>query len=112
MYRLEQTIEADEEWMQEERVSPLFTTTHGRISYDTIYKKIKSIAEEADIDKNITPKSLRHSRATHLDWDGKSPEVIARQQLAHNPDTQTISNYIHDRDEDDVREVMVTDNDE
>lgn len=107
-YRSDRMVEAEQPW-EEDKVKPLFTTNHGRISYDTVYNKIKEIAERADIDKNITPKSLRHSRATHLDWDGKSPENIARQQLVHNPDTQTISSYIHPRDEEEVREVMVTD---
>jgi site-specific recombinase XerD len=104
-YRGEQKVEGKEEW-EEETVRPIFTTSHGRVSYDTVYKNIKQIAERAGIDKNITPKSLRHSRATHLDWEGESPEVIARQQLLHDPDTQTIGSYVHDRDEDQTRDVM------
>ena len=108
LYRSDAEAGAKQEW-EEGLVEPLFTTSHGRISYDTVYERVRKIADKAGIDKNITPKSLRHSRATHLDRQGKSPENIARHQLVHGPDTQTVSNYIHPRDEDEVREVMVTD---
>lgn len=106
-YRSDITVEEDEE----EEVRPLFTTSHGRISYDTVYNSIKDIADRARIDKNITPKSLRHSRATHLDWDGEEPGVIARHQLLHDPETGTnvVGHYVHERDEDELREPVTTD---
>lgn len=107
-YRIEQTIEAEQPW-EEDEVKPVFTTNHGRISYDTVWRKMKDLADRAGIDKNITPKSMRHSRSTHLDWAGQSPEIIARQQLVHNPESDTIGHYIHPRDEEDVREVMSLD---
>ena len=109
-YRTPQTVKPEQPW-EDGEVEPLFTTSNGRISYSTVWSTIKTLAERAEIDKNITPKSMRHSRATHLDWDGKNPQVIARQQLLHNPDTtDVISSYIHPREEDDVREVVRTDN--
>jgi len=93
---------------EEKTVHPLFTTSHGRISYDSIYKMSKKYARQAGIDsnKNIMPKTMRHTRATHLDWAGFEPGEIARHQLVHGPNTQVISAYIHDRSEDQVREVM------
>lgn len=110
-YRAQKKVEAEQDW-EEGTVEPLFTTKHGRISYDTIWRNIKKIAERAGIDKNITPKSMRHSRATHLDWDGHSPDEIARHQLVHEPDTDVIGAYIHDREETQVRDVMVTSDEE
>lgn len=101
-------VEAQFEWEEDGAVSPLFYTAQGRISYDTVWKKVKEYAEKAGIERNITPKSLRHSRATHLDWAGHSPEEIARHQLVHDPSSDVISAYIHDRDEEQVRSVMST----
>lgn len=90
-------------------VIPLFTTSNGRISYNSFYKKIKKKAKEAGIEKNVTPKAMgRHSRATHLDWSGQAPANIAREMLVHDPDTEVIGRYIHDRDEDKVRKPMTT----
>jgi len=98
------------EWKGEEKeVTPLFSTPQGRISYNTFYNKIKRNAEKLDIDKNVTPKGMgRHSRATHLDWAGNSPGNIGRDMLVHDPDTDVIGRYIHDRDEDEVRKPMTT----
>lgn len=107
-YRTPQEVTGTKEW-EDETVEPLFTTGHGRMSYGTVRKNIKTISNRAGIEKNITPKSMRHSRATHLDWEGNSPGEIARQQLIHDPDTDVIGAYIHDRDEEQVRTVMSTD---
>lgn len=102
-----QVIELDGEEME---VTPLFCTNHGRISYNSIYKMIKQASNALKGDKNITPKALgRHSRATHLDWNGEAPGNIARDLLIHDPDTNVIGRYIHDRGEGDVREVMTLD---
>lgn len=108
-YRTEATEEASQPWEEGEVVEPLFTTSYGRVSYDTIWSNIKNLAKKAGIEKNITPKSMRHSRTTHLDWSGQSPEVIARQQLIHDPDSNVVGHYIHPRDEEQVREVMSLD---
>lgn len=107
-YRLEreQVIELDGE---SDTVHPLFTTKHGRISYDTVYNKIKNAAAAAGIEKNVFPKTMRHSRATHLDWEGHAPGNIARDMLIHGADTSVIHRYIHDRDEGQVRSVMGSD---
>lgn len=107
-YRTEKIIEGEHEW-EDDRVEPLFTTNYGRISYDAVWRNIKSLAESAGINKNITPKSMRHSRVTHLDRSGEAPDVIARQQLIHDPDSNVVGHYVHPRDEEDVREVMSLD---
>lgn len=98
-----QTIELAGEELEAE---PIFTTSQGRISYDAVWSKIKEVKGRMDIDKNITPKSMRHSRATHLDWNGKVPGNIARDQLLHSPNSDVIGRYIHEKGEDQVREVM------
>lgn len=90
-------------------VQPLFTAGNGRMGYQTAYNSIKQSANRAGINKNITPKSFRHTRSTHLDWEGNDPELIARHQLVHSPATgsNVIQGYIHEREEEDVREIMV-----
>jgi len=93
---------------EEKEVTPLFSGSNPRVSYSTVRKSIKRAAKSAGIDKNITPKSGRHSRATHLNWAGHSPAEIADRQLVHDPDTEVIGAYVHPRDEDDTREVMST----
>lgn len=92
---------------EEREVTPLFCTPRGRRSYESLYNECKKAAARAGIDsKNVTPKTMRHSRATHLDWDGNAPGNIGRDMLIHEPDTNVIGRYIHDRGEDEVREVM------
>lgn len=108
-YRMDITVPSEHEWEDGSEVKPLFTTNQGRISYDTIWKKGKAYAAKARIDKNITPGTMRHTKATHLDWDGFSPGEIARHQLVHAPDTQVVNAYIHDREEKQVRKVLSAD---
>lgn len=104
---IEEEAEVDGE---ETTVHPLFTTQHGRVSYNTVWRMIKDAADRAGIEKNITPKGMgRHSRATHLDWSGHSPQEVGRHMLLHDPDTNVIGRYVHERSEEQVREVMSTD---
>lgn len=97
------TIKEDGE---EREVYPLFTTSEGRLSYDTVYNAVKKASDAAGIKKNVTPKTMRHSRATHLDWNGHAPGNIGRDMLIHSPDTNVVGRYIHDREGSDVREPM------
>ena len=98
---------------EEQTITPLFSKANGRITYSTIYNVVSRANDRSGVDKNITPKSLRHSRATHLDHAGESPEQIARHQLLHGPGSDVIDRYIHEKDEQDVREVMtISDSDE
>lgn len=91
---------------EKKKVTPLFGADNPRMSYDTIRRIIKYEAERAGIDKNITPKSERHSRATHLQWSGIPSDQIAEQQLAHNPETDVIGAYVHPQDEKQVRDIL------
>lgn len=102
---VEEVIERDGE---EKIVHPVFSTSAGRIVYGTFYNIVTQATKRANIDKNITPKSLRHSRSTHLDWEGHAPANIARDMLIHDPGTGTsiVGRYIHDRGEKEVRQVM------
>lgn len=93
-------------------VQPLFSTSQGRLSYASVYNTLKEASEQSGIDKNITPKTMRHSRATHLDWGGRTPGNIAREMLMHEPDTTVIGRYIHDRSGDTVRDPMEMDGNE
>lgn len=110
-YRSNVMVEAEQDW-EEEEVSPLFSSTQGRIKYDTMWREMKKDVARAGIDKNISPGSLRHTRATHLDWSGADPGSIARHQLLHGPNTNVIDAYIHDRDEEQVRKPMSTEEDD
>jgi len=91
---------------EEITVHPMFSANNARMSYDAARHFIKEAAESAGIGKNIIPKSGRHSRATHLNWAGHTPDEIADRQLLHEPDSDVISSYVHPRGEEDVREVM------
>lgn len=91
---------------EEKEVTPLFSAHNARMSYDAIWAAVKKETSRAGIDKNITPKSKRHSRATHLQWSGVPSDVIAEQQLAHNPETDVIGAYVHPKDEEQVREIL------
>ena len=99
-------LEENNEIVEEMEVTPLFQGSQGRYCYETLRLRIKKVAKKAGIQKNITPKSERHSRATHLDWEGESPEEISRHQLLHGPNSDSIKNYIHEKEESEVRKVM------
>ena len=100
------SLEQNNEVVEELDVAPLFQGSQGRYCYETLRLRIKKVAKKAGIEKNITPKSERHSRATHLDWEGESPEEISRHQLLHGPNSDSIKNYIHEKEEGEVRKVM------
>lgn len=93
---------------EKKTVTPAFSTGRGRITYSAMYDNIKRIVTDAGIDKNITPKSFRHSRSTHLHWSGKDKAEIAERQLLHSSESDVIEGYVHPRTEDDVREPLTT----
>lgn len=97
---------------EEMEVAPLFCGNDARIAYNSIWSMIKKEVERLGIDKNITPKSMRHSRSTHLNWQGYTPDQIADQQLLHDPESNVVSGYVHEREEEDVRGVMGTGDEE
>lgn len=61
----------------------------GHISRHTFYAKLKSLADEASIEKRVYPHILRHSRATHLRlYEGMDIQLL-QQFLGHRSITTT-----------------------
>ena len=72
----------------------LFLSKRGvRISRITVFALVKDLAEKADLQKNISPHTFRHSFATHLLEGGAHLEAI-RLMLGH-ADISTTSIYTH-----------------
>ena len=72
----------------------LFLNNHGKgLTRQAVFKMIKSRALEANIKKNISPHTLRHSFATHLMMEGADIRFI--QELLGHSDIQTTQIYTH-----------------
>ncbi|MDD3122292.1 MAG: site-specific tyrosine recombinase XerD [Candidatus Izemoplasmatales bacterium] len=72
----------------------LFLNKFGkRISRISFYKIIRTLAIKANIDKPISPHTLRHSFATHLLENGADLKVV--QELLGHEDIMTTENYTH-----------------
>jgi site-specific recombinase XerC len=91
---------------------PLFKGNSGEISYNAVYQDFTKRVANIDIDKKLSPKQIRHSRATHLDRSGHDTSSIVRNQLVHSPKTDLSSTYIHEGGEEYVREPMTIDGEE
>jgi len=78
----------------DDRNQPLFVTKGGkRIDRITVWKAIKGYANQAGIQKNISPHTLRHSFATHLLDNGADLRVI-QDMLGHSNISST-DRYTH-----------------
>ena len=72
----------------------LFVNCHGgRLTRQGFWKIVKYYTKKSNINKTITPHTLRHSFATHLLEQGTDLRTI-QELLGHN-DIKTISIYLH-----------------
>ncbi len=85
-----------EHWRREHLTDLLFPAARDRsrpIDPATVQKYVRRAAERAGLSKRITPRTLRHSYATHLIENGTSTRVV--QVLLGHSNVHTTETYTH-----------------
>jgi len=92
---INQYLAASRPVLLKQRTSPyLFLNAHGGgLSRQSIWQKIKRYVALADIQKDVTPHTLRHSFATHILENGADLRVV--QELLGHADITTTQIYTH-----------------
>jgi integrase/recombinase XerD len=63
------------------------------LHYHTVNRRLKKIANQAGIDKDVNPHAFRHARATHLATELKEAQM--RKYFGWTPGSDVPSRYVH-----------------